>query len=37
MSPDGLPIGMMLMGRPNADEQLLAVAGWIDRNLRASN
>jgi aspartyl-tRNA(Asn)/glutamyl-tRNA(Gln) amidotransferase subunit A len=37
MSPDGLPIGMMLMGRPNADERLLAVAGWIDRNLRAGN
>ncbi len=37
MSPDGLPIGMMLMGRPNADEQLLAVAGWIDGNLRAGN
>ena len=37
MSPDGLPIGMMLMGRPNADEQLLAVAGWIDRNLRADH
>ncbi|NKJ40299.1 amidase [Rhizobium sp. SG570] len=37
MSPDGLPISMMLMGRPNADEQLLAVAGWIDRNLRADH
>lgn len=34
MSPEGLPIGMMLMGRPNADEHLLGVAGWIDRNLK---
>ena len=37
MSPGGLPIGMMLMGRPNSDEHLLGVAGWIDRNLRTDN
>jgi len=34
MSPDGLPIGMMLMGRPNADEHLFGIAAWIDRNTR---
>lgn len=34
-SPDGMPIGMMLMGRPNGDERLLAVAKAIEMNLKA--
>jgi aspartyl-tRNA(Asn)/glutamyl-tRNA(Gln) amidotransferase subunit A len=34
-SPNGMPIGMMLMGRPNCDERLLAVAKEIEMNLKA--
>ncbi len=33
-SSKGLPIGMMLMGRPGQDEALLAVARIIDRSIR---
>ncbi|MBR0933707.1 amidase [Bradyrhizobium jicamae] len=34
-SPEGLPIGMMLMGRHGQDEHLLAVARWMDRRINA--
>lgn len=30
----GLPIGLMLMGKPGQDEELLATARWIDNQLR---
>lgn len=29
----GLPVGMMLMGRPGKDEDLLAVAKWMDARI----
>jgi aspartyl-tRNA(Asn)/glutamyl-tRNA(Gln) amidotransferase subunit A len=32
-SPEGLPIGMMLMGRYGQDEHLLAVARWMDQRI----
>ncbi|MDX8464694.1 amidase [Mesorhizobium sp. VK23B] len=32
-SSNGLPVGMMLMGRPGADEHLLAVARRVDRRI----
>lgn len=28
-----LPVGMMIMGRPNADEHLLAVGAWLDKRI----
>lgn len=34
-STEGLPIGMMLMGRAGRDEELLAVARWMDRRINA--
>ncbi len=34
-SGEGLPIGMMLMGRPGRDEELLSVARWVDRRINA--
>lgn len=30
----GLPIGLMLMGKPGKDEELLSVARWVDNHLR---
>lgn len=36
-SSDGLPIGMMLMGRPNADERLLAVARAMEAGFKADD
>lgn len=33
-SDSGLPIGMMLMGRPNQDEKLLSVAVEIERSMK---
>lgn len=33
VSGNGLPIGMMLMGKPGRDEELLAVASLVDREL----
>ncbi|WP_419913012.1 amidase [Hoeflea sp.] len=30
----GLPIGVMLMGRPGSDERLLSVAKWVDDQVR---
>lgn len=36
-SPDGLPIGMMLMGRPNADEHLLEVARAMEMRMKADD
>lgn len=30
----GLPIGMMLMGKPGKDEDLLSAARWVDDHLR---
>lgn len=30
----GLPIGMMLMGKPSGDEELLAAAKVIDQNIK---
>lgn len=35
-SDQGLPIGMMLMGRPGCDEQLLAIARDIDLSINGS-
>lgn len=32
-SRNGLPVGIMLMGRPGEDERLLSIAKWFDRNL----
>ncbi|CAD7047547.1 amidase [Pseudorhizobium halotolerans] len=32
----GLPVGMMLMGRPGRDEELLAIAKMIDMRLRGA-
>lgn len=32
-SPEGLPVGMMLMGRYGQDEHLLAAARWMDRRI----
>ena len=31
--PNGLPVGIQLVGRPGADEQMLTHAAWIDRQL----
>ncbi len=31
--PNGLPIGIQLIGRLYEDETLLAVAGWVSRQL----
>lgn len=33
VSDTGLPIGLMLMGRPGQDEALLAMAEWIDAHM----
>ncbi|MCX2698677.1 amidase [Ochrobactrum chromiisoli] len=30
----GLPIGLMLMGKPGKDEELLSTARWVDNHLR---
>jgi aspartyl-tRNA(Asn)/glutamyl-tRNA(Gln) amidotransferase subunit A len=30
----GLPVGMMLMGRPGGDEALLAIAKFVDNRLK---
>ncbi|MEO4042686.1 amidase [Hoeflea sp. CAU 1731] len=32
----GLPVGMMLMGRPGKDEQLLAIAKFVDSRVKGS-
>lgn len=36
-SDDGLPIGMMLMGKPGQDEQLLSIAGNVDLRINGGN
>jgi len=36
-STKGLPIGMMLMGRPNGDEALLAVAKMLDEQISGTS
>lgn len=33
LSPEGLPVGLQLIGRRGDDEQLLAVAAWCERQL----
>lgn len=33
-SSSGLPVGLMLMGKPGRDEELLAVARFVDRHIR---
>ncbi|MET3602073.1 amidase [Martelella mangrovi] len=33
----GLPVGMMLMGRPGQDEELLAIAGLMDRRINGKD
>lgn len=33
----GLPIGMMLMGRPGRDEHLLSIAEYMDRSINGSS
>ncbi|MCD1635026.1 amidase [Martelella mediterranea] len=33
----GLPVGMMLMGRPGRDEELLAIAGLMDRRINGKD
>jgi Asp-tRNA(Asn)/Glu-tRNA(Gln) amidotransferase A subunit family amidase len=30
-SSEGLPIGVQVVGRPNEEEEVLAVAGFLDR------
>ena len=35
-SANGLPIGMMLMGKPGQDEQLLSIAKFVDSNNNGS-
>jgi Asp-tRNA(Asn)/Glu-tRNA(Gln) amidotransferase A subunit family amidase len=32
--PDGLPVGLQLVGAPGADDRLLAVAAWVERELQ---
>lgn len=33
-SRNGLPIGIMLMGKPGEDERLLSIAQWFENNVR---
>jgi amidase len=34
--PNGLPLGIQIVGRPGEDAQTLAAADWIDRHVRIS-
>jgi Asp-tRNA(Asn)/Glu-tRNA(Gln) amidotransferase A subunit family amidase len=34
--PNGLPIGLQIIGRPRDDARMLACADWIDRQIRIS-
>ena len=33
--PAGLPVGLQLVGAPGADDRLIAVAAWVERELRS--
>ena len=35
-SQNGLPIGIMLMGKPGEDERLLSIAQWFENNVRTN-
>jgi Asp-tRNA(Asn)/Glu-tRNA(Gln) amidotransferase A subunit family amidase len=34
--PNGLPVGIQVIGRPGDDTRMLACADWIDRQIRSS-
>lgn len=34
VDPDGMPLGLQVVGRPNDDERVFAAAAWISRALR---
>jgi Asp-tRNA(Asn)/Glu-tRNA(Gln) amidotransferase A subunit family amidase len=34
--PNGLPVGLQIIGRPGDDARMLACADWIDRHIRTS-
>jgi Asp-tRNA(Asn)/Glu-tRNA(Gln) amidotransferase A subunit family amidase len=34
IGPEGLPVGLQLVGAPGADDRLLAVAAWVERELQ---